>query len=83
MKPTREQIIERYRHEFGGMIADVVSTDKRGAELARRLSLNFARIDQLIGQMYDELSVEQAPPSQPSPRSTPAGIPAQPLKAHK
>lgn len=57
---TKEQLVEAYRHEFGGMIADVLSADRRGAELAMRLRLSFRRIDELLGKLIDECRADDS-----------------------
>lgn len=53
---SRTEFVEAYRHEIGGMVADVASTRATGGELAIRLRRDFQRIDQLLGRMWDELT---------------------------
>lgn len=59
---TREQFIEKYRHEFGGLVADAFSTDAKGGELSMRMRANFRKIDQLLAQAFYELTAKEKVP---------------------
>jgi len=60
---TLLEFTEKYRHEFGGMIADIGSTDARGPALAMKLRNNFRKIDGLLKEIFEEL----APPNGEAP----------------
>lgn len=52
---TREQFIEKYRFEIGGMLADASTHDRRSGHLAMWMRAQFENIDRVLGQAFDEL----------------------------
>lgn len=86
VKPlTRDEVIDRFRHEFFGWIADAFLQDRRGGELSLCLRAASAKIDAKIGEMYDSIvPPEKQPeslPVKPAPIKIAAGTqPTQPVK---
>ena len=58
---TRQEFVQRWRHELGGLVADAYAADAKGSELAIRMRYAFRRIDELLGQMHHELNAPVTP----------------------
>ncbi len=52
---TRREFVDNHRHEFSGMVLDAAITKATGAPLAVFLRDMMKRVDERLGQMYDEL----------------------------
>lgn len=82
---TKQELVDRYRHRIGGLLADAATHDRKGGHLAMWLRCQFEEIDKIIGQMHDELFPEIKPekklekPPAPSANGHPAPrIPTRP-----
>jgi hypothetical protein len=58
---TKEQFIERWRHEWGGMVVDAATNQRTGADLAMALRCLMQKIDKHLGRMYDDLKSPPVP----------------------
>lgn len=78
--PTREQVIDVYKYQFGGLVMDALR-NRDGRTAAMAVDLVFATIERLIGEIYDvgqpppPLPVKPVQPAGPSPASKPAAGP--------
>lgn len=70
---TKEEFVEEFRHEIGGMVLDAATAQRTGAELALSIRTVMRRIDAKLGQMYDALAPA---PEQPKPGPQTNGKPA-------
>ncbi len=58
MPPSKEKLIQKYFHEFHGMVCQAVAGASRNgdsAELSRQMHANSERIKTLIRQLVDEV----------------------------
>lgn len=51
---TREQLIQKHRHEIGGMVLDAAMKARAGAELSLFLRGVYAKIDAILGQAHHD-----------------------------
>jgi hypothetical protein len=51
---TRNEFIERYRHQLVGYATDGALSDRRAGEFAMWMRMRMKQIDQLCGEMFDE-----------------------------
>lgn len=80
--PTKDEFVQKHRHEIFGMICDALVTDAKGGELSLRMRANANRVDTILRQIYDEF----IPPNRPAlntpaapPVSKAGPVPASPL----
>jgi hypothetical protein len=64
---TKQEFVQRNRHEIAGMVLDALSGGK-GPELSMRIRYTVARIDQLLGEMYEQL-LPGVPANNPTSRA--------------
>lgn len=55
---TRQEFIEAWRHEIGGLILDAATRQSTGPELSLRLRHVLRHVDTLLGRIYADLSKE-------------------------
>lgn len=58
---TREEFIEKWRHEVGGMILDGATLQATGAELGLFVRNILRKVDQRLGQMHHDLTADIKP----------------------
>jgi hypothetical protein len=73
---SRQDFVNRYKHELAGFVVDAIATPRQGPELSLWLRSMMARIDAKLGAIYDEFNQPQQPPANGKPA---AGLP-QPRK---
>lgn len=59
---TRQDFIDKHKHELAGVIADAAVVQRAGAPLAHFLRLAMQRIDQRLGSIYDDLQPAETKP---------------------
>lgn len=64
---TRQEFIERHRHEIGGMVLDAATAGLHGEALSVFVRGIMRKTDLLLGRMHDELR-----PPEPLPAKAPA-----------
>ena len=66
---TRQQFIERHRHEIGGLVLDAATWGAHGSELSVRLRHVMRAIDAKLAEVYDDLvpPLEPAAPAKEKP----------------
>lgn len=69
---TREQFIEKWRHEFGGMILDAATAQRTGADLSVALRQVMRKIDSILGIQWDAL--QPKPPALNGTAAKPAEV---------
>ncbi len=71
---TRDEFIDKFRHEIGGMVLDAATAHRTGAELAVSIRFVMKKIDATLGAAFDSLAPA---PKQPAPErnGTPAAQP--------
>ncbi len=52
---TRQQFVEAYRHELGGMVLEGATAQPKGAELAMYVRGILRKVDAILGKQYDDL----------------------------
>lgn len=52
---TKQQFIERYRYELGGIVMDAATHCRQSGELAIWTRRMFERHDRMLERMFDEL----------------------------
>ena len=60
---TRDEFIEKFRHEIGGMVLDAATSGRTGAELSVSCRYIMRRIDAVLAAAFDSLH----PPVKPAP----------------
>jgi hypothetical protein len=58
---TRQEFVERFRHEISGMVLDAIKP-RDGAELAVFVRNIMRKVDAVVGQQYDALQPEAKAP---------------------
>ncbi len=58
---TRQQFIERFRHEFAGFVLDAYSEQRKGADAALWLRGIMNKIDTKLAVAFDEATKEESP----------------------
>jgi len=58
---SRQEFTDKWRHELCGLLADAFVSGERGAPLAAKMRQDFRRIDEILYQIYHELTTQQAP----------------------
>ena len=76
---TRQQAIEKYKHEFAGFVLDAATAGRSGGELSLWLRTAVQRIDAKIGAMFDEIT---APEDKPATNGVPHKSAASPPAAY-
>lgn len=65
MSPSRDRerlaFVEKYRHELTGLICDAATVARSGVPLSIFLRGAMQRVDQKLGEMFNELKAEPAP----------------------
>ncbi len=54
-QPTQKQMVEKYRHVLGGLIADAYTTRAVGDALSERMRIAFRKVDEIIASIYADL----------------------------
>lgn len=64
MSRDRERLafIEKYRHELTGMICDAATVARSGVPLSMFLRTSMQKVDQRLGEMFNELRPEATAP---------------------
>lgn len=62
---SAKELIEKYRHEFGGIVADAFVVPRQGTELSIAMRNSFRKIDDLLLKIHAELSDKPATPTTP------------------
>ena len=71
---SREEFIDKFRHEIGGMVLDAATAQRTGADLAMSIRFVMKRIDATLGAAFD-LMQPPAPIKAPERNGTPATQP--------
>ncbi len=64
--PTREQVIDAYKYQFGGLVLDAVR-NRTGTGSAMAADQAFAAIERWLGEIYDSLVPPPPLPVKPPP----------------
>jgi hypothetical protein len=64
---TKQEFIEKWRYELGGMVCDAATHDRKGSELAMWERRMFQKQDVILAKMYDELVPNAAVAGLPVP----------------
>lgn len=56
---TRDEFLERHRHELAGLVLDAAVGERRGADLAIFLRNAMKRTDALLGAVWADLDAER------------------------
>lgn len=59
---TRNDFVEKWRHEFGGMVLDAATRGSSGPELSIFVRGIMRQIDRKLAAAFDDLCAEAAPP---------------------
>jgi hypothetical protein len=59
----RAAFIEKWRHEMAGLVLDGCAVHRTGAEFALFARQIMHKVDQRLGQMYDQLNPKPAAPT--------------------
>lgn len=62
---TKNEFIEKNKHEFFGIILDAFNSQITGGPLAEKMRRLMARCDALLGNYYDTLVKTEPPPIKP------------------
>lgn len=61
---TRQEFVEKWRHELAGMCLDAALAGRHEASLGLWARAMMQKLDKMLAQMYDEVSPEKAIPAQ-------------------
>lgn len=73
---SKEQLVEKYRDQFFGLMMDLIFTEARGEPLGAKVRMKQRGIEELLRKIHEEFSPPHQgdpPRSPPSPR--PANVP--------
>ncbi len=62
MTMTRQEFIEKFRHEIGGLVLDAATSGKTGADMSMTLRHAMRKIDAMLGKAYDDVAPKHAEP---------------------
>jgi DNA-binding LytR/AlgR family response regulator len=68
---TRQEFIDKHKHEIAGFVMDAAVVQRSGAPLAQWLRKQMQAIDMKLALMYDELAVAEQAPAKPQLRKVP------------
>lgn len=54
--PSVQQLVEEFRHELCGIVADAYVNERRGAELSIAQRNAFRRVDEIIGRIHARMT---------------------------
>jgi hypothetical protein len=60
---SKQDFMEKFRHEWAGMVLDAATSGCRGAELAFAMRHTMQKIDRHLALMYDALVRSEAQPT--------------------
>ena len=66
---SAKELVEKYRHEFGGLVADAFVVRREGSELSIAMRSSFRKIDDLLLRIHSEFAPDVPKPA--TPKRTP------------
>lgn len=63
---TRQEAVDKYRHQISGAVLDVLFRNATGGELSILVRALLRQIDTALGQMHEELTRPKSPPQAPA-----------------
>lgn len=73
---TRQEFIEKYRHEFGGMVLDGATNQANGAALSLWLRNVLRKVDAILAAQYADLAPPEPVPTPTNGHANGNGKPA-------
>jgi hypothetical protein len=62
---TRQEFIDRHKHELVGVVIDGMVAERKGGESALFVRTVMHRYDRLLGAIYDDFHTAAKPPAAP------------------
>ena len=65
---SQKELVEKYRHKLGGLIADAFVVQRQGSELSIAMRNSFRQVDAILAEIHADLTGEQQPAKPATPR---------------